>query len=198
MNIFIGNLAYTTTEEEVRQLFEPYGVVDSVNLITDRETGRLRGFGFVEMPDATEARAAIAGLNGTSVGGRPLNVTDARGRTRVDRSGGNAGRGGKRAGYKHQRPSGDEGQTAVRHPHCEGAYRPSLALSAVGVQSLSPAPKPLHRSTSSPGGLVCMLLGCRSRRIASSKRLAYLSTGTNTAATSQALGLDMGQASVFL
>ena len=90
MNIFIGNLAYTTTEEEVRQLFEPYGVVDSVNLITDRETGRLRGFGFVEMPDATEARAAIAGLNGTSVGGRPLNGNEAR--PREDQGGPQRGR----------------------------------------------------------------------------------------------------------
>ena len=69
MNIYVTNLAYTTTEEELSQLFEPYGSVDSVRIITDRETGRSRGFGFVEMPDATEANAAIAGLNGTSLGG---------------------------------------------------------------------------------------------------------------------------------
>jgi RNA recognition motif-containing protein len=85
MQIFIGNLAYTATEEDVRQLFEPFGAVDRVNLITDRETGRFRGFGFVEMPDATEAQAAIAGLNGTMVGERALNVNEAR--PREDRGG---------------------------------------------------------------------------------------------------------------
>ena len=60
MNIFVGNLAFTATEAEVRQLFEGYGMVDTVRLLTDRETGQPRGFGFVEMPNATEARAAIA------------------------------------------------------------------------------------------------------------------------------------------
>ena len=78
MNIYVTNLAYTTTEEELSQLFEPYGSVESVRIITDRDTGRSRGFGFVEMPDATEARAAIAGLNGTALGGRALTVDEAR------------------------------------------------------------------------------------------------------------------------
>jgi RNA recognition motif-containing protein len=78
MRIFEGNLAYTTTEAEVRQLFEPYGVVEGINLLTDRETGRLRGFGFVEMPDTTEAQAAIDGLQGTTLGGRTLNINEAR------------------------------------------------------------------------------------------------------------------------
>ena len=78
MQIFVGNLAYTATEEDVRQLFEGYGVVDTVRLATDRDTGRPRGFGFVEMPDATEAQAAIDGLNGTSLGGRQLTVNEAR------------------------------------------------------------------------------------------------------------------------
>jgi RNA recognition motif-containing protein len=64
MNIYVGNLAFSATEDEVRQLFEAYGAVDQVNIITDRETGRPRGFGFVEMPDSTAARAAIAGLQG--------------------------------------------------------------------------------------------------------------------------------------
>jgi RNA recognition motif-containing protein len=67
MQIYVGNLAFTATEAEVRQAFEAYGTVERVNLITDRETGRARGFGFVEMPDAAEARAAMAGLNGTRV-----------------------------------------------------------------------------------------------------------------------------------
>jgi cold-inducible RNA-binding protein len=78
MQIFVGNLAFTATEVEVRELFEAYGVVERVQIMTDRETGRPRGFGFVEMPDATEAQAAIAGVNGTSLGGRPLNVNEAR------------------------------------------------------------------------------------------------------------------------
>ena len=77
MQIFIGNLAFTATEAEVRELFEAYGDVGRVNLITDRETGRFRGFGFVEMADDKAARDAIAGLNGSMVGGRPLNVNEA-------------------------------------------------------------------------------------------------------------------------
>ena len=78
MTIFVANLAYSATEEEVQQLFEGYGTVDTVRLATDRDTGRPRGFGFVEMPDAREAQAAIAGLNGASLGGRPLTVNEAR------------------------------------------------------------------------------------------------------------------------
>jgi RNA recognition motif-containing protein len=78
MNIYVMNLAYMTTEEELSQLFESYGIVESVRIITDRDTGRSRGFGFVEMPNATEAQAAIDGLNGTSQGGRTLTVTEAR------------------------------------------------------------------------------------------------------------------------
>jgi len=78
VNIFVGNLAYTATEEDIRQLFEPYGVVDKVNLITDRDTGRAKGFGFVEMPENQEAKAAIEGLQGTELGGRALTVNEAR------------------------------------------------------------------------------------------------------------------------
>ena len=78
MQIYVGNLAYTTTDQELRQLFEAYGVVDRVNLPQDRETGRPRGFGFVEMPNATEAQAAIAGLQGATLGGRTLSVNEAR------------------------------------------------------------------------------------------------------------------------
>ena len=64
MNIFVGNLAFSTTDHDVRQLFEPYGVVDTINIITDRYTGQSRGFGFVEMPDSAAAKAAIQGLQG--------------------------------------------------------------------------------------------------------------------------------------
>jgi RNA recognition motif-containing protein len=78
MNIYITNLSYTTTEEDVAQLFHPYGEVVSVRIITDRDTGRSRGFGFVEMPAAAEAQAAIDGLNGTSFAGRALTVSEAR------------------------------------------------------------------------------------------------------------------------
>jgi cold-inducible RNA-binding protein len=78
MRIFVANLAFTTTEAELERLFEPYGIVNRTQIITDRETGRSRGFGFVEMPNATEAQAAIAGLNGTALGGRTLTVNEAR------------------------------------------------------------------------------------------------------------------------
>ena len=76
--IYVGNLPFSATEQEVRDLFEAYGSVTSVNLITDRETGRPRGFGFVEMDDDRAADAAINALNQTSMGGRSLNVNEAR------------------------------------------------------------------------------------------------------------------------
>jgi len=78
VNIFVGNLAYSATDHDLRQLFEQYGVVDKVNLITDRDTGRPRGFGFVEMPDSQAARAAIQGLQGKELGGRALTVNEAK------------------------------------------------------------------------------------------------------------------------
>lgn len=89
MNIYVGNLAWRTTEEDLRAAFEAYGDVSSVAIITDRETGKSRGFGFVEMPDDTEARAAIAGLNGAPMGDRTLTVNEARPREeRPDRGSG--------------------------------------------------------------------------------------------------------------
>lgn len=78
MNIFVGNLAFSTTDHDLRQLFEPYGVVDKCQVVTDRETGRSRGFGFVEMPDSNAAKAAIDGLHGTQFSGRPLTVNEAK------------------------------------------------------------------------------------------------------------------------
>ena len=77
--IYVGNLPFRAYEEEIRELFAQYGEVHSVNLITDRETGRARGFGFVEM-DSDGALAAIEGLNGTEFGGRTIRVNEARGR----------------------------------------------------------------------------------------------------------------------
>ena len=78
MNIFVGNFPWTTTEEELAQLFEPFGTVEQARIITDRDTGRSQGYGFVEMPNTTEANAAIDGLKGTSLGERPLTVNEAR------------------------------------------------------------------------------------------------------------------------
>ena len=76
-NIFVGNLDFSTTEDSLRSLFEPYGAVEKVHVETDRETGRSRGFAFVEMAEG-DADKAIAALNGTNVGGRALNVNEAR------------------------------------------------------------------------------------------------------------------------
>jgi cold-inducible RNA-binding protein len=78
LNIFVGNLAFTTTEHDLRQLFEPYGTVETVRILTDRDTGRSRGFGFVEMPESRAAQAAIEALNGMQVAGRALTVNEAR------------------------------------------------------------------------------------------------------------------------
>ena len=97
MQIYVGNLAFTATEQDVRELFAPYGVVDRVNLITDRETGRPRGFGFVEMADAHAAQEAIQALNGQELAGRTLNVNEARPREeRRPSGGGPRGEGGGR------------------------------------------------------------------------------------------------------
>jgi cold-inducible RNA-binding protein len=95
-NIFVGNLSFNTSEDELRQLFEPYGQVDRVSIMTDRDTGRSRGFGFVEMASDEEGEKAIAGLNGSQVGGRTLNINEARPKT--DRGGGGGGGGRDRGG----------------------------------------------------------------------------------------------------
>ena len=71
MNIFVGNLAFSATEQDVRQLFEPYGAVDTIKMITDRDTGSPRGFGFVDMPDSRAAQSAIQGLKARSWRGVP-------------------------------------------------------------------------------------------------------------------------------
>jgi RNA recognition motif-containing protein len=90
--IYVGNCPYDVTEEKLRDLFATYGEVDSVHVITDRDTGRPRGFCFVEMSDSSAAQEAIKGLNGTDLGGRSLNVNEAR----PKREGGGGGRGGRR------------------------------------------------------------------------------------------------------
>jgi len=91
-NIFVGNLSFNTGEDELRQLFEPFGQVDRVSIMTDRDTGRSRGFGFVEMASNEDGEKAITALNGSSVGGRTINVNEARPKT--ERSGGGGGGGG--------------------------------------------------------------------------------------------------------
>jgi RNA recognition motif-containing protein len=78
MNIYVGNLSYGMSEDELRQAFAAHGEVSSAKILMDRETGRSRGFGFVEMPNQSEAEAAIAQLNGKDVGGRPLRINEAR------------------------------------------------------------------------------------------------------------------------
>ena len=93
-NIFVGNLSFNTGEDELRQAFESYGQVDRVSIMTDRDTGRSRGFGFVEMTSNEDGEKAIAGLNGAQLGGRTINVNEAR--PKGDRPGGGGGGGGGR------------------------------------------------------------------------------------------------------
>ena len=81
MNIFIGSLHFGLTEDELREIFEQYGTVDSAKIITDKYTGRSKGFGFIEMPNDEEAQKAIDELNGAEVKGRPVNVNKAKERT---------------------------------------------------------------------------------------------------------------------
>lgn len=101
-SIFVGNLPFGTSEEELRSLFENYGSVSRISIMLDRETGRSRGFAFVEMASDEEAESAISGTNGSSLGGRTLNVNEAR--PRPDRASGGYGRG----------PSSPRGSAAPR------------------------------------------------------------------------------------
>ena len=100
-NIFVGNLDFGATEESVRSLFEAYGAVERVSLMTDRDTGRSRGFAFVEMTDTEEADRAITALNGSNFGGRALNVNEAR-----PKPSGGGGRGGPGGGFRGGRDGG--------------------------------------------------------------------------------------------
>ena len=93
-NIFVGNLSFGATEDSVRSMFAAHGTVDRVSIVTDRETGQARGFGFVEMHDNAEGDRAIAALNGADLDGRALNVNEARPKT--DRGGSGGGYGGGR------------------------------------------------------------------------------------------------------
>lgn len=99
-NLFVGNLSFQATESELRALFEPFGPVGRVHLAMDRETGRARGFGFVEMTNDDDARKAIAALDGKDLGGRKIKVNEARPKERSgpgqrDNRGGSGNRGGR-------------------------------------------------------------------------------------------------------
>ena len=102
-NIFVGNLNFGATESAVRSLFEAYGSVDRVSIVTDRDTGQARGFGFVEMSNNAEAERAIAALNGHDLDGRALNVNEARPKTERGFGGGGGGGGGRGGGGGNRR-----------------------------------------------------------------------------------------------
>jgi RNA recognition motif-containing protein len=102
-NIYVGNLPHSTTESELRGVFEAHGAVEKVSIVTDRETGRARGFAFVEMTNAAEADKAIAALNGTELGGRALKINEAQPKAARPKSGGGqrfGGGGGGRDDYQ--------------------------------------------------------------------------------------------------
>jgi cold-inducible RNA-binding protein len=111
-SLFVGNLSFQTTESELNDLFKPFGQVGRVNLVKDRETGRARGFAFVEMPNDDEAAKAIAGLDGKQVGGRNLKVNEARPKeaTRAPRFDNRGGGGSK------ERFSNEDYREAARQP----------------------------------------------------------------------------------
>jgi RNA recognition motif-containing protein len=100
-NIFVGNLDFAATEASIRSLFEPYGNVEKVSLVTDRDTGRSRGFAFVEMADSAEADRAISGVNGSDLNGRALNVSEAK--PKRDTAGGFKSPGGGGRGRQDRR-----------------------------------------------------------------------------------------------
>ncbi len=125
-NIYVGNLAFNATDDDIRSAFEQYGEVTSVNIIMDRETGRSRGFAFVEMADGEHAKEAIENLDGAAISGRNVKVNEARprpprsggggggGGSRYGGGGGGGGRGGDRGDYGGGR-GGDRGDYGGRH-----------------------------------------------------------------------------------
>jgi len=103
MNIYVGNLSFEVSEENLRQAFEAFGQVSAASIVKDKYSGQPRGFGFVEMPNQAEAQAAIQNLNGKELLGRPMNVNEARPRPDRGRSGGQGGHRG-RSGYGGRSP----------------------------------------------------------------------------------------------
>jgi cold-inducible RNA-binding protein len=105
-SLYVGNLPHSTTETELRILFETHGAVEKITLMTDRDTGRFRGFGFVEMIDASEADKAVTALNGTDLGGRTLTINEAKPKSEHPRGGGRRfGGGGGRGSDDYRRHS---------------------------------------------------------------------------------------------
>lgn len=104
-NLYIGNLPHSTTESELRSFFEPHGAVEKVSVVTDRDTGRSRGFAFVEMTDASEADKAIAALNGTELGGRTLTINEAKPKSDQPRKSAGRGFGGGGGGGRGRNDS---------------------------------------------------------------------------------------------
>lgn len=115
-NIFVGNLDFGVREEAVRGLFETYGAVERVSLMTDRETGRSRGFAFVEMVNDSEAEQAIAALNGTNLSGRALNVNEARPKTERGPRPGGGGRSFGGGGFRDREGGGGGHSRQRREP----------------------------------------------------------------------------------
>ncbi len=113
MKIYVGNLSYETTEQDLRTEFETFGKVDSISVVTDRDTGRPRGFAFVEMPTVSEGQAAITGINGKNINDRTVVVNEARART-DNRSGGGFSR-GRSGGYSDHRSGGFGGGRQKRY-----------------------------------------------------------------------------------
>lgn len=107
MNIYVGNLSYQTTEDDIRQAFAAYGEVTSASIIKDKFSGESRGFAFVEMPNPAEARQAIQAMNGADLGGRALKVNEARPREEGGRRAGGGGYGGGGGGGRRQGGSSD-------------------------------------------------------------------------------------------
>jgi len=99
MNIYVGNLSYDVSEEKLREAFGAFGQVSSATIVKDKYTGQPRGFGFVEMPDRTEAQAAIENLNGKDLLGKQMNVNEARPRADRGKSGGQGGQRGRSGSY---------------------------------------------------------------------------------------------------
>jgi RNA recognition motif-containing protein len=107
MNIYVGNLSFDATVDDLRSAFEAFGKVDAVNIIMDRDSHRSKGFGFVEMPTGEEAQAAIEALNGKELKGRAMNINEARPKPEGGRGGGRRGGGG--GGYRGK-PGGGGGR----------------------------------------------------------------------------------------
>ena len=113
MDIYVGNLPYKMTDGELQDIFAPYGQVAAARVVTDRMTGRSKGFGFVEMPNAEEANAAIAAVNGRELDGRAMRVNESQPKPREERRGGSSSgggfRGGSSGGFRGGSSGGDRG-----------------------------------------------------------------------------------------